>query len=338
MVRKNSLPRQMKAMTISQPGGPESLVLATVGVPQPTEDELLVQVAAAGLNRMDILQRKGLYPPPPGASPYPGVEIAGTVVAKGSHVKAYHVGDLVCALVSGGGYAEYCAVPAIQALPLPTGISLREAAALPEAIFALWGMLYDEETLRPGESLLVHGGASGIGTTAIQLCTAKNNKVYVTAGTAEKCQACIQLGAVAAVNYQEEDFVAAILRATEGKGVAVVLDAVGGDYIARDLEVLAEGGRLVSIGFIKGARLTLNALPLLTKRLSWKGYSLRPRPAQEKGAIARQVHKQVWPLIESGAFKPIVDSVFPLDQAPQAHARMESGEHIGKILLVMEKE
>ena len=329
-----SLPGTMTAIEIPEPGGPDALVPGTRPVPAPGPGEVLVKVAAAGINRPDVMQRQGLYPPPPGASDIPGLEIAGTVVALGDGVGGgLALGDEVCALVSGGGYAEYCPAPAALCLPVPKGLSLAEAAAVPETFYTVWTNVFDRGRLRPGESLLVHGGSSGIGTTAIQLAVATGARVFATAGNAEKCKACVALGAERAINYRDEDFVEAVKQATDGAGVDVVLDMVGGDYYARNIEALAVEGRLVVIAVQSGPKAELNLLHLMLRRLTVTGSTLRPRSVEQKAIIANSLRAEVWPLIEAGKVKPVMYKRFPLAQANKAHALMESGEHIGKIVL-----
>lgn len=328
-----SLPSEMTAIEIAEPGGPEALTPTKRAVPQPGPGEVLIRVAAAGVNRPDVLQRKGAYPPPPGASDIPGLEIAGEVIALGEQVESLHQGQPVCALVTGGGYAEYCVAPAAQCLPVPQGLSLTEAAALPETFFTVWSNVFDRGGLKPGESFLVHGGSSGIGTTAIQLAKAFGAKVFTTAGSAEKCQACKDLGADVAIDYRTEDFAAAVREANSGKGVNLILDMVGGPYIARDVELLEPDGRLVFIAFLGGAKAEINFQTVMVKRLTITGSTLRARDVGFKAAIAAQLQTQVWPLIESGQVKPQIFKTFPLEQAAEAHALMESSTHIGKIML-----
>lgn len=325
----------MTAIEIAQPGGPEVLRVTTRPVPAPEPGEVLVEVAAAGVNRPDVLQRQGRYDPPAGASDLPGLEIAGRIKALGAGVTDWQVGDAVCALLAGGGYAEYCAVPAAQCLPVPGPLSLVEAAALPETFFTVWTNVFDRGRLLPGESLLVHGGSSGIGTTAIQLGKAFGARVFATAGNPDKCRACVRLGAERAIDYPTEDFVAVVKELTGGRGVDVVLDMVGGDYVARNIEAMAPDGRHVSIAFLKGPKVTLNLFPVMVRRLTLTGSTLRPRPVEEKGRIARALRERVWPLLETGAVKPVIHAVFPLSEAARAHALMESGQHIGKIVLTV---
>lgn len=323
----------MIAIEITRPGGPDVLAAVERPAPEPQSGELLVRVEAAGVNRPDIMQRLGKYPPPPGASDIPGLEIAGTVVAACSGTSRWRAGDRVCALVAGGGYAEYCAVPEPQCLPLPRGVDVIAAAAIPETYFTVWTNVFDRGRLRPGESILVHGGTSGIGTTAIQLARAFGATVYATAGTDEKCAACERLGATA-INYRTTDFVTAIHDVTSGRGVDVVLDIVGGDYLPKNLACLALNGRLVQIGLIGGNRAEVNLTALLQRRLTITGSTLRSRTVEEKGAIARELEKQVWPLLEDGTVAPIVDRILPLRQACDAHRLLEAGEIVGKIVLV----
>ena len=329
------LPATMPAIEIAEPGGPEVLRPVEVPVPQPGLEEVLIKVAAAGVNRPDAIQRQGSYPAPKGASPLPGLEVAGTVVQVGAHVTGLSVGDEVCALVTGGGYAGYCAAPAPQCLPLPVGLSVEEAAALPETLFTVWSNVFDRAGLKAGETILVHGGSSGIGTTAIQLCRAMGARVFTTAGSDEKCAACVKLGAERAINYRSEDFGPIVKDLTGGRGVDVVLDMVGGDYIARDIDIMATEGRHVSIAFLSGAKVTLNFMKVMLKRLTLTGSTLRARPVADKAAIASALHETVWPLIEAGEIRPLIHSRFPLSEASAAHALMESSAHIGKIVLTV---
>jgi putative PIG3 family NAD(P)H quinone oxidoreductase len=328
-------PATMTCIEIVAPGGPEVLRPATRPVPAPTEGEVLVKVAAAGVNRPDVLQRKGGYAPPPGASDIPGLELAGTVVALGAGVDGLAVGDRVCALVAGGGYAEYCPVPAPLALPLPKGFDMVMAAAVPETTFTVWTNVFERGRLKAGETLLVHGGSSGIGTTAIQLARAFGAAVLTTVGNAEKAAACERLGARLAINYREQDFVEAVREATGGAGVDLVLDMVGGDYIARNLEVLATEGRLVQIAFLQGSQVQFDFLPMMLKRLTITGSTLRPRTVAQKAAIAAALHQQVWPLMAAGTVKPVIHATLPLAEAARAHAMMEESRHIGKIVLTV---
>ncbi|MBI3451744.1 MAG: NAD(P)H-quinone oxidoreductase [Rhodospirillales bacterium] len=327
-----TVPAEMTVIEISKPGKPEVLVPGCRPVPRPGEGEALIAVAAAGINRPDMLQRAGHYPPPPGAPDYPGLEIAGTVVAVGSGVAWPKVGDKVCALVAGGGYAEYASVPAPQCLPVPKGLSMIEAAALPETFFTVWSNVFDRGRLRAGERFLVHGGASGIGTTAIQMAAAMGAEVYTTAGTPEKCAACAKLGAKRAINYKQEDFVAVIKEQT-GDGVDVVLDMVGGDYTNRSLSILRPDGRLVQIAFLKGSKVEIDLNPLMRKRLTLTGSTLRPRPVADKGVIAGALKEKIWPLIEAGRIRPVIHATFKLAEAAKAHAMMEADTHVDKIVL-----
>jgi putative PIG3 family NAD(P)H quinone oxidoreductase len=325
----------MRAVEISQPGGPEVLRLADLPKPTPKPNEILVKVAAAGVNRPDVLQRMGHYPVPPDASPLPGLEIAGEVVESSSQAKMWKRGDKVCALVNGGGYAEYCAVPETQALPLPRNLSMVEAASLPETCFTVWANVYDRGRLAPGESLLVQGGTSGIGVTAIQMAAATGNRVFATAGSDEKVAACVKLGAERAFNYKTQDWVAEVRTATGGKGVNVILDMVGGDYVPRELKCIAEEGRLVFIAYLRGPRTELDIDAVMRRRLTITGSTLRPRSAEFKGGIARSLREKIWPLIEAGRIKPQVYKTFALADASEAHRLMESSQHIGKIVLTL---
>src|SRR5712671_726465 len=329
------LPSKMRAVEVSKPGGPEVLQLAERPVPVPKAGEILVKVAAAGVNRPDVLQRMGLYPVPPDASDLPGLEIAGEVVAVGSSAKAFKLGDKVCALVHGGGYAEYCTAPEVAALPVPKGLSLVEAASLPETFFTVWGNVYDRAKLAPGESLLVQGGSSGIGVTAIQMAKATGNRVFATAGSDEKCAACVRLGAEKAINYKTQDFLAEVKAATGGKGVNVILDMVGGDYVPKELKALADDGRLVFIAFLRGPKTELDINELMRRRLTVSGSTLRPRTVEFKGYIANNLREKIWPLIDAGRIKPQIYKTFPLEKAADAHRLMESSRHIGKIVLTV---
>jgi NADPH2:quinone reductase len=335
----NSLPLNMTAVAIRVPEGgargPEVLVPETRPMPAPKAGEILVKLAAAGVNRPDVLQRLGGYAPPPGASDIPGLELAGTAVLAGEGVTRHRLGSPVCALVAGGGYAEYAVVHESNALPVPAGLGMIEAAALPETFFTVWTNVFERGGLKAGETLLVHGGTSGIGTTAIMLAKAFGAKVVTTAGSAAKCQACRAFGADVAVDYHGEDFVAATLAATEGRGADVILDMVGGSYVAKNYAAAATGGRIVQIAFLESPTPTLDLRPLMMKRLIHTGSTLRPRSIAEKAAIAAALHEKVWPLLEAGRCKPIIDSTFPLAEAAKAHARMESSAHIGKIVLTL---
>ncbi len=331
-----SLPASMKVIEISEAGGPEVLKPAERPVPQPGEGEVLIKVAAAGVNRPDCLQRQGSYPPPPGASDIPGLEIAGEIVALGAGVSDLKVGDKVCALVTGGGYAEYCPAPAPQCLPIPKGYSLEQAAALPETFFTVWVNVFDRSALKPGESFLVHGGTSGIGTTAIQLAKAFGCTVFATAGSPEKVKACEELGADRAINYREEDFVEVIKEVTGGKGVDVILDMVGGSYIPRDIKAMAPDGRLSFIAFLGGPKAEVNFAAVMMKRLTITGSTLRARPVAVKAALAEALKAKAWPLLEAGKIAPVMAASFPLAEAAKAHELMESSSHIGKIVLTLD--
>jgi len=322
----------MTAIAITAPGGPEVLKPVRLPVPEPKTGELLVRVRAAGVNRPDVLQRQGAYPPPPGAPDTPGLEIAGEVVALGAGVQRFEAGDKVCALVPGGGYAEYAVVHEENALPVPSGLSLVEAGALPETFFTVWTNVFDRGQLKPGETLLVHGGSSGIGTTAIMLGKAFGSSVVVTAGSTEKCLACRDLGADLAINYRDQDFVAVL--SDHGIKPNVILDMVGGDYVAKNLKIAAMHGRIVMIAFQKGSRFEADWMPVMLKRLTFTGSTLRARSVAEKAVIARALEAQVWPLFGAGQIRPIIHNTFPLAEAAAAHALMESGDHIGKIVLL----
>lgn len=332
-VMMDSSQGMMNAVAIREPGGPEVLQPMKAPIPSPGEGEVLIRVAAAGVNRPDILQRMGLYPLPPDASPLPGLEVAGTVHAAGEGVDAAHVGSRVCALCNGGGYAEYVTVPWGQVLPVPGELSWVAAAALPETFFTVWVNVFEHAALQVGETLVVHGGTSGIGTTAIQLAKAFGAQVYTTAGSDDKCHACLQLGADGAINYREADFVAKVNELTGGRGVDVVLDMVGGDYLPRNLQLLRDRGRHVSIAFLRGPMTQLNLATVMLKRLVLTGSTLRPRSRDDKAAIARGLRERVWPLLTSGQVKPVIDSTYPLADAARAHERMETSEHVGKIVL-----
>lgn len=331
----DALPARMTAIAIREPGGPDVLEPRQIERPEPGHGEILVRVEAAGVNRPDIVQRMGLYPPPPGAPATPGLEIAGSIAAVGPGVTLWRAGERVCALVGGGGYAEYCTVHESHALPVPKGLSAIEAAALPETFFTVWTNVFERARLGAGETLLVHGGSSGIGTTAIQLGRAFGARVIVTAGSAGKCTACLNLGAEAAIDYREQDFVAEVKRLTGGRGADVILDMVGGDYIARNIQAAAPDGRIVSIAFLKGSTVEVNFMPVMLKRLTLTGSTLRPRGIEEKAALARTLRERVWPLLEAGRIRPLIDRTFPLAEAAQAHELMERSGHIGKIVLTV---
>jgi NADPH2:quinone reductase len=328
------LPKTMTVIEAREPGGPEVLVPATRPVPEPGPGEVLIEVAAAGINRPDVLQRQGLYPPPKGASDLLGLEVAGKVVALGEGASRYQPGDLVCALVNGGGYAEFAAAPEGSTLPVPQGLSLAEAAALPETVFTVWHNVFERGGLEPGEWLLVHGGSSGIGTTAIQMATALGAKVMVTVGSDEKARACEALGAARAVNYREEDFVEAVREATGGNGANVILDMVGGDYVERDLRAAALEGHIVQIAFLKGSKVELDLMRLMMRRLTLTGSTLRVQSQEAKTRMAKAIEQRVWPLIAAGKVKPVVDSTFDLAQASEAHRRIDDPDHVGKIVLI----
>lgn len=332
-----TMPKTMKAIEIEQPGAPEVLKLGERPVPSPGPGEVLIRVAAAGVNRPDVFQRQGNYAPPPGATDIPGLEIAGEIEVIGEGVESWVPGDQVCALVTGGGYAEYCVAPAAQCLPIPRGLTLLQAAALPETYYTVWSNVFDRGGLREGEVFLVHGGSSGIGTTAIQLAKAFGARVFATAGNSEKCKVCEDLGAERAINYREEDFVEVIREATaeapQGKGADLILDMVGGDYIPRDVKLLRPDGRLVLIAFLGGSRAEVDFQQVMVKRLTITGSTLRPRPITFKAAIAANLQAQVWPMLEAGKVRPLIHRTFPLAEAAAAHALMESSSHIGKIML-----
>ena len=325
----------MIAIAIREPGPPDVLVPIERPMPALAAGEVLIKVAAAGVNRPAVMQREGKYPPPPGASDIPGLELAGEIIAVAADVNAWKVGDRVCALVSGGGYAEFCSVPARQCLPLPAGLDVIQAAAIPETFFTVWTNVFERGRLAAGESILIHGGSSGIGTTAIQLAHVSGARVLTTAGSDEKCSACRSLGAEVAINYRSADFVAGVRDATNGRGVDVVLDMVGGDYLQRNIDCLAMDGRLVQIGMLGGLKAQVNMGPVLQRRLWITGSTLRARSVAEKAAIAQAVHQKVWPLLEAGKVRVLVHATYPLAQAAEAHRVMESSEHIGKLVLTV---
>ena len=327
------LPETMRAAGFAAPGGPEVLRLETLPLPAPGPGEVLVRVAFAGVNRPDVVQRQGFYPPPPGASPIPGLEIAGTVVALGQGTNPALLGQTVCALVAGGGYGEYCTADAGHCLPVPRGLSLAEAAALPETLFTVWHNVFERGWAKEGETILVHGGTSGIGTMAIALGRLFELKVIVTCGGAEKCARALELGAAHAIDYKASDFVAEVARITDGRGVNLVLDMVSGDYVARNLKCLAEDGRHVTIAILGGAKAELNMAVVMTRRFTLTGSTLRPRSAEFKRLLAQEIAQNVWPSVESGQLRPAMDRIFPLAEAAAAHAWMEAGEHVGKIVL-----
>ena len=328
-----SLPDRMQVVEISRPGGPEVLKVATRPLPRLKPGEVLIHVAAAGINRPDCFQRSGIYPPPPGHTDLPGLEVAGTVVECAADVKQWKPGDQVCALTPGGGYAQYCAAPAGHCLPLPRGLTLIEAASLPETMFTVWINVFERGRLSNGEALLVQGGSSGIGVTAIQMARALGNRVFATAGSPEKCSACEALGAERAINYRTEDFVEVVKKVTSGKGVDVILDMVAGNYVQRELKCLAEDGRLSIIAVLGGSTAEVNFGEILNRRLTITGSTLRPRSIEFKNAIAMALSKKIWPMIEAKKIRPLIFKVFPLADAAAAHALMESGTHIGKVML-----
>jgi NADPH:quinone reductase len=330
-----SVPPTMNAVAITTPGGPEVLKLTQLPTPKPGSGQLLVKVAAAGVNRPDLAQRAGFYPPPPGHSPLPGLEIAGEVVEAGADTTRWKAGDKVCALVNGGGYAEYCIAEETSALPVPAGFDMVRAAALPETFFTVWNNVFERGRLAAGEWLLVHGGSSGIGTTAIQLAKAFGARVIATAGSADKCQACLDLGADKAINYKTEDFVAAAKAATGGKGVDVILDMVGGEYTDKNVAMAAEDGRIVQIATLGGVEAKVNLARLMMKRLTLTGSTLRPRTREVKAGFARALEEKVWPLLAAGKVRVVMDSTFPLAEAAAAHRRLETSQHIGKVVLTV---
>jgi NADPH2:quinone reductase len=331
------IPQSMTYVRADGAGSPDVLKLATGPVPEPKSEELLIRVRAAGVNRPDVAQRQGSYPPPPGASPIIGLEVAGEVVAAGRDVTAWKAGDRVCALTNGGGYAEYCTAPAAQCLPWPTGYDASRAAALPETAFTVWANLFQGGRLRRGETTLIHGGTSGIGVTAIQLAHEFGARVFATAGSDDKCAACIRLGAAVAINYRTQDFVAEIKTLAEGKGVDVVLDMVGGPYIARDIRCLGMDGRLVLIAFLQGSKVQdFDFVQVMVRRLTITGSTMRPRTTAQKGAIAADLRAKVWPVLDAGRCAPVIHATFPLAQAAEAHRLMESSQHIGKIMLTLD--
>ncbi len=330
-----NIPSTMTAIEVSEPGGPDVLRESEHKVPTPAAGEVLIKVDAAGVNRPDVMQRQGNYPPPPGAPDIPGLEVAGRIAAVGDGVTTLKENDSVCALVAGGGYAQFCVAPAALCLPFPQGFDAVLAAALPETYFTVWTNVFERGGLTPGESLLVHGGSSGIGTTAIQLATALGGTVFVTAGSDAKCDACVALGASAAINYNSADFVERIKALTDGDGVDVILDMVGGDYLPRNLKCLAMDGRLVQIAIQKGAKCELNLWSIMAKRLTVTGSTLRPRTVAQKASIANSLRETVWPLLASGRVRPVIHATFALSEARDAHRLMDSSEHIGKIMLTV---
>lgn len=335
MTELDALQSEMTAIAISEPGGPDVLVPEKMEVPQPKPGELLIKVVAAGVNRPDVVQRMGLYPVPPGASPLPGLEVSGTVVAVGTDLENEWLGRKVCALTNGGGYAEFCVAPAGQCLPVPDSLTMEEAAALPETLFTVWGNLFNRGFAREGETVLVHGGTSGIGTTAIQLGKLFGLNVIVTCGTDQKCSAAKHIGADHAINYKSQDFVEEIKNITSGQGVDVVLDMVAGDYVARNLKCLKEDGRHVTIAVQGGMTAELNMAQIMMRRLTLTGSTLRPQSSARKAVLADEIYKNVWPDVEAGKLKPVMDECFPLAEASKAHAHMEAGDHVGKIVLTI---
>lgn len=328
-----NLPKTMRQVVASGPGGPEVLSMATAPVPTPRSDEVLIRLRAAGVNRPDLLQRAGAYPPPAGATPILGLEGAGEVVAIGDGVEDMALGQQVCALLPGGGYAEYCVTPAVHCLPVPEGYDLITAAALPETILTVWANVIEGGALKPGESILVHGGSSGIGTMAIQIARSHGARVFVTAGSDEKCSICEKLGAERAINYRQEDFVEVVKSLTEGRGVDVVLDMVGGDYVVRNLRALAVGGRHVSIAFLEGSTVKLNLAPVMMRRQTLTGSTLRARPDAEKARLVAAVREHVWPKLVAGEIRPLINEIFDLVDVAKAHELMQSSRHVGKIML-----
>ena len=332
----SQLPQHINVIEITAPGGPEVLKPATRPMPKPGAGEVLVKLEAAGVNRPDVAQRQGSYPPPPGASDIPGMEIAGSVVSLGEGVTQWKIGDKICALVAGGGYADYCLAPAPQCLPVPKGLSMVEAASLPETYFTVWANVIQRGGLKPGESILIHGGSSGIGTTAIQIARLFGAKeIFVTAGSEEKCRACVELGATSAIDYKREDFVKVVKEATKNRGVDVILDMVCGPYVPRNLACLAVEGRIVIIALLGGNTAEVNFGGVMLKRQTITGSTMRARSVAQKGVIAEELKREVWPLLEKGALKPVIYKTFPLKDAPASHALMESSEHIGKIVLTL---
>ncbi len=327
--------KMMRVIEVPEPGGVEALQTGVRPVPTVNSGEVLIEVAAAGMNRADVMQRNGQYPPPPSASDLLGLEVSGTVVNVAADVTAISVGDEVCALLTGGGYAEFCTAPATSCLPIPIGMSLIDAAALPETCFTVWANLFMRGKLQPSEKCLIHGGSSGIGSTAVQLAKVFGAEVCVTAGTDDKCQACIDMGADFAINYRNTDFVEEVKRWTDGEGVNLILDIIAGEYFSKNLKCLAVNGRMVIIATQGGIRAQINVLPIMTKRLTVTGSTLRPQSVEQKSEIANELHQFVWPLLNEGKIKPIIDSIFTMDQVRQAHEHIDSGSHIGKILLTM---
>jgi putative PIG3 family NAD(P)H quinone oxidoreductase len=332
-----NIPELMTSIEISQPGGPEVLKPTQRPVPLPVPDDVLIEVAAAGINGPDVYQRRGLYPAPPGVTDIPGLEVSGTIVALGERVSGWRLGDACCALVAGGGYAEFCTAPAAHCLPVPAGIDLVDAAGLPETFFTVWTNIFERARLAPGETLLVHGGGGGIGTTAIQVAAAFGHRVFTTASGAEQCAALERLGAARAIDFTCEDFASVVKEASGGKGVDVILDIVGGDYITRNIASLARDGRLVSIAFLKGSKAEIDLMPVMLKRLTITGSTLRVQSAERKAAIAAALRERVWPLVEAGRIRPVVFARLPLEEAAHGHRLMSEATHFGKILLVTKR-
>ncbi|MDQ0471141.1 NAD(P)H-quinone oxidoreductase [Labrys wisconsinensis] len=330
-----TLPDEMRVMAIREPGGPQVLTEESRPLPTPGETDILIRVAAAGVNRPDLLQRAGVYPPPPGASDLPGLEVAGEVAAVGYDVRRWKVGDKVCALVAGGGYAEYVLAPESNALPVPAGMDMVQAAALPETGFTVWHNVFERGRLTEGETFLVHGGSSGIGTTAIMLAKAFGATVFTTAGSPEKCEACRKLGADLAIDYKTADWVAEVREASGGRGVDLILDMVGGDYVAKNYSAAAMDGRIVQIAFLRGSKVELDLVKLMTKRLTHTGSTMRPQSVASKARIARELEDKVWPLLAAGACRPVIHATLPLADAAKAHALLEAGDHVGKVVLTV---
>jgi putative PIG3 family NAD(P)H quinone oxidoreductase len=331
---QSSAPERMTCIEITEPGGPEVLKPSLRPTPTPVPGEVLIKVAAAGINGPDLYQRRGLYPAPPGVTDIPGLEVSGTIVGLGDGAAGWAVGDVCCALTAGGGYAEYCTAPAVQCLPIPAGLDIVDAAGLPESFFTVWTNVFERAALAPGESLLVHGGGGGIGTTAIQIAAAFGHRVFTTASGAEHCAALERLGAERAIDFTREDFAAVIKEATGGKGVNVILDIVGGNYVARNVASLARDGRLVQIAFLKGSRVEIDLMPVMLKRLTITGSTLRIQSTERKGEIAAALRRRVWPLIEQGKIRPVIFARLPLAQAAEGHRIMQAATHLGKILLL----
>jgi NADPH2:quinone reductase len=330
-----NIPKMMNCVEVKEPGGPEVLVLASRQVPEVGEGEVLIKVAAAGINGPDIYQRKGLYPPRPGQTDLPGLEVSGTISVLGEGAQGWKIGDRVCALTNGGGYAEFCVAPGTQCLPIPKGLSMVEGAAIPETFITVWFNLFQRAGLQKGESILIHGGAGGIGTTAVQLASAMGANVITTEGSEEKCQACLDLGATKAINYTTEDFVEPVREFGGGKGVNMILDVVGGDYIEKNMKALSPNGRLINIAFLRGSKVNINLMPVMLKGLKLMGSVLRSQPQKVKEKIREELKEQVWPLLDGGKVKPVIYKELPLDGAAEGHRIMEGAGHVGKIMLVV---